>query len=75
MKKVYLSFAGVVIVLALIVIFENVIGGSQVMIFFEMTKVFWGLVFIFILGLIAGFFLGLTINLDKPTNTIDDLDL
>ena len=75
MKKAYYSFAGIVVVLALILIFENVMSGGIVLIFFDMVKAFWGLAFLFLLGLIAGFFLGLAINADKPNNIINDLDL
>lgn len=76
MKKVYYTFAGIVIVLALIICFENVASSGVILVLLDqINSIFLGLILMFILGMIAGFFLGLAVNADKTGNAMNDLDL
>ena len=61
--------------LALIIMFENIVGGGQVLILFDTAKTFWGLFFLFGLGFLAGLFIGLAMNAGKTNAPIDDLEL
>ena len=78
MKKVYLGIFAFVTVIAVIIAFENIMFPSMVLIFFtRIHSLFLGLSFMFLLGAIAGFFLGLAQGM-KSENSGDagsDFDL
>ncbi len=79
MRYVYLGFMAFILVLGLIVCFENiVIQAPGVMIFFEpvIGSMFWPMLFIMMMGFIGGIFCGLAIlSGKKDDNDYEDADI
>ncbi len=67
MKKVFFSLSGIATLIALIICFQNIAVSAMVGIFFGggSGTLFWPLAFLFLLGAVAGFFLGLALLAKK----------
>ncbi len=68
MKTSFYSLAGIITVLALIIAFENIAAGCQVLLLLErVNSLFFPLLLMFFLGILTGLFIGLAQAVGKSS--------
>lgn len=81
LKKLYITFSGILGVAGLILAFENImIQGNGMMIFFDTVtgSLFWPLILVFFIGFGSGFFAGLALKTSDKKEAGDygsDIDI
>ena len=77
MKKHYLILAIIFAIVALIFAFENIATTTQVLILFKLgtQSLFFTIVFAAFIGIIAGFFLGLSLSSKSKTPSVGSSDI
>ncbi len=77
MSAVYRTLAVIFIIIGLIICFENIQMGAPIMIGFSYmgnSSLFFPLLIILTIGMIGGFFFGLSVMASKRSDVVDETD-
>lgn len=77
MRHIYTALAGIFLIIGLIVCFENIQMAATIMIGFSYmggSSLFFPLLIVLVIGIIAGFFAGLALMSGKKRDVVDETD-